>query len=28
VDKGILFEPQDEEADQFVKRYFGGFESS
>jgi hypothetical protein len=27
-DKGILFEPQDEEADQFVKRYFGGFESS
>jgi hypothetical protein len=27
-DKGILFEPRDEEADQFVKRYFGGFDSS
>ncbi len=27
-DKGILFEPRDEEADQVVKRYFGGFESS
>jgi len=26
-DNGIRFEPRDEEADQFVKRYFGGADS-
>ena len=26
-DQGILFEPRDEEADQFVERYFGGLDS-